>query len=122
MKRLLLLLILAGCADKPASQPLAPTISVTPSELALVVGSAQKLTASCTGDCAQLAWSSDNAAIASVDAAGLVKAIAAGSANVTARVGEVISAPVAVAVTAQQQNPTLTAISVTPATLALAPN
>ena len=61
-------------------------------------------------------WSSDNAAVASIDNTGLVTAVSAGSANITAILGSIKSNVVAVTVA-----PDLTPASITisPSTLSL---
>jgi hypothetical protein len=62
-------------------------------------------------------WVSDNSAVASVDAAGLVTALAAGSANVTASYQSIASNPVAVTVTVDPNLPA--AVVVSPSSLNL---
>ncbi len=80
------------------------TVEVTPSSVSMNVGESRQLAASprnaagtlVTGKSA--AWSSANAAVASVDAAGLVRGVAAGSTTVSATVsGKVGTAAITVA-------------------------
>ncbi len=81
---------------EPTSAPISTTISieVSPSSAILNIGKAQQLTILCmisqglsSGNCsslgAKISFISSNASVAIVDSNGLVKAIAAGSANIT---------------------------------------
>ena len=97
------------------------SITVDPTPLTLGVSTTQQMTA--TGffsdfsvqDLSSTAvWSSSNTAVATVDASGLVTAVGAGTATITATSGT-ISGTASVTVTAA----TLSSIAVTPATLTL---
>ena len=82
----------AAITVSPALQP--TTVSVTPSEVGLAVGDSVQLAAEVrdqNGDAmtgAAVTWSSNNAAIAAVTSAGLVRAASAGTATITATAGQ----------------------------------
>ena len=88
----------------------APTISVLPETVSMSVGGTQQLTASTfpEGIDYGINWSSDNEAVATVDDKGLVTAVAAGTANITAKViwkEQEITASCAVSVAAEAVPP-----------------
>lgn len=60
------------------------TITVTPTELTLEVGETGTLTATSSRAADTFAWSSDDEAVATVDASGVVTAVGAGTATITA--------------------------------------
>jgi uncharacterized protein YjdB len=92
-----LLLVLAAACDsptKPDPEPELPVGSVTlPAAADLAVGRTVQLTADVRDTLdrpypAPIAWSSSNAAVATVDANGLVRGVGPGSAVITAKVGK----------------------------------
>jgi trimeric autotransporter adhesin len=127
---LCLLLVLLGCggggsggssAGNSQTSPTVTSISLTPSgPLALSTGATQQMSASATYSdgstkdvTTSATWSSSSAAVASVSSGGLVTALGAGTANITATLSGVSgSAALTVA-------PVLKSISVTPATASL---
>lgn len=96
----LLLLALAACRDNGGGKaPALQALTVAPAPAYLAVGATQQLTA--TGRFADggtgavtagLAWQSSDPGVAAVDASGLVKAIAAGTARITATHGSGLAA------------------------------
>ena len=91
---LILLVVGLGSCSKDQKQPsIAPTkLSLTPTEIILKVGESKQLTASVEpkGNTPTVIFASDNQEVATVDANGLVKAVAEGTANITAKVGELV--------------------------------
>lgn len=81
------------------------TVEVTPATVSLTAGQTQQLTAvakdstGATLSGRTFTWASSATGVATVDATGLVSAVAGGMANLTASTGGVTSSPVAVAVT-----------------------
>jgi uncharacterized protein YjdB len=93
----------------------AVTVAVTPASPRVVVGGTQQLTANvtaATGVATSVTWLSSNTSIATVDANGLVTAVAAGSATVTARSTANTNATGTATITVAA--PTVTAIAVSP--------
>ena len=87
-------------------------VTVAPTTASLKVGAEQQLTATVTpsdADNKTVTWKSSNPSVATVDGSGKVKAVAAGTANITATAGGVTSAPCVVTVT----NVALTKIEIT---------
>ena len=78
----------------PPPAPRPTTVSVTPSEVRLVVGDSVQLAAEVLDQNGavmanvSVSWTSSNAAVATVSTVGWVKALSAGSANITATSGE----------------------------------
>lgn len=103
---LLAALLVAACGGGGATDTKVPgAITVTPTAATLgAVGQTQQLTAVVTDQdgatitSPSVAWSSDNAGVASVTSTGLVSAVGSGSATITATAGSV-SATAAVTVT-----------------------
>jgi trimeric autotransporter adhesin len=95
------------------------TITVAPPNPTINAGSTQQFTA--TGNynstpftqdiTSSVTWTSDNTAVATIDASGLATAASAGSANITATQGSVTSTPAAVLTVS---NPTLQSMTITP--------
>lgn len=85
-----LALALAGVACSSKGSPRLVTLSVTPGSAYVATGESQQLAASgtysdgSTRTLSGLAWSSSNAAVATVDAGGVVTSVAAGTATITA--------------------------------------
>ena len=86
-------LVFVGCDPTPTPTPTPddPTtegavITVTPEALLMGVGEEQKLTTTVApqGTQLQITWTSDNQEVATVNAAGIVTAVAAGKANIIA--------------------------------------
>jgi N-acetylneuraminic acid mutarotase len=97
------------------------TIKVVPSTASISAGSTRQFTATCTymdssnADCpGTVSWSSSNPAVASIAATGLASGVAAGSTTIKVTSGSVSSSAV-LTVT----SPTLTRITVTPATASI---
>jgi len=73
-----------------AAPPAVAAVSVSPSSASIVTGTTQQLTATTTDSSNNVltgrtvTWASDNSAVATVDANGLVTAVAAGTATITA--------------------------------------
>ncbi|MDO4977829.1 MAG: Ig-like domain-containing protein [Eubacteriales bacterium] len=93
------------------------TLNVSPSSMALTVGDSQSIIASGTGN---ITYSSSNTTVATVDANGLVKALAAGSASITVRAAgdsnhDTASTSVSVSVT----EPVATKVSLSTCTITL---
>ena len=95
------------------------SITIAPSTLSLTVGATQQLTASgfdqfgVAFPLAATTWSSDNMAVATVDATGLVTTLSAGTANITAT-DSGISATSIVTVTNPAPAPILTTLTISP--------
>lgn len=100
-------------------------ISVTPGSASLTAGTTQSLTATLTGRGSYsktVNWKSSNAAIASVNANGVVSANAPGSATITATSAQdsTQSASAAITVTAPAPTPaTVTGVTISPSSAAL---
>ena len=107
----------------PPPPPEPTTVSVTPAEVGLMAGDSVQLAAEVrdqngavmTG--ATVAWSSSDAAVATVTSGGLVRGSSAGSATITATAGQ---ASGTAAVTVSPPPPEPTTVSVTPAEVGLA--
>lgn len=114
----LLVLVLGSCDDDPISTiPTEPTgLTLTPTVATLKVGSTTQLTATVEPHdrTFTVSFTSDNEQIATVNADGLVKAVAEGTAHITARVGHLTQKCVvtvsnsATTVTLDLKTPTLT--------------
>lgn len=114
----LLVLALGSCDDDPISTiPTEPTgLTLTPTAVTLKVGNTKQLTATVEPHdrTFTVSFTSDNEQIATVDADGLVKAVAEGTAHITARVGHLTQKCVvtvsnsAATVTLDLKTPTLT--------------
>ena len=114
-----------GCGGVPNSDPPAKTLaamSITPATFPLVVGGTQQLTATATYSdgskadiSASASWASSNKTVATVNLAGMVTAVAAGTATISANLtGQSGSAAVTVGSTRS-----LVSISITPGSAAL---
>ena len=79
----LVALVLVGC-----EQPVKPVVTIEPTTLTLLVGdtSTLNITVSPAETVAEIVWSSSNSEVASVDANGVVVALAEGTANITASI------------------------------------
>jgi len=113
---------LTSSTQLTVAAPVLVSLSITPANPTLVVGTLQQLTATGTysnGGTAdltnQVQWTSDTPATATVNAGGSVTAVAVGSTVVTAGVGSIIAT---VTVTVSQAS--LVSIAVTPANTSLA--
>lgn len=114
----LLVLVLGSCDDDPISTiPTEPTgLTLTPTAVTLKVGNTKQLTATVEPHdrTFTVSFASDNEQIATVNANGLVKAVAEGTAHITARVGHLTQKCVvtvsnsAATVTLDLKTPTLT--------------
>ena len=80
----------------PPPPPTTASVTVTPSPVTLVAGTTQQLTATARDAAGAVrtgrtfVWQSSNPAVATVDAAGVVRAVGAGSATITAADGTVV--------------------------------
>ena len=124
------LLMAAGCGSSPANSSPSPSNNKTLSSLTLIpvnvslnVNAAQQFTVtgtysdgSQTNVTSSATWASSNAAVAAVNASGLLNAIAPGTATATATVGTV-SANTSVTVNAPVKS--LTSITITPSQLSI---
>ena len=82
-------MLLAGC-DKDNAPVAVPEVTLSRTALTMIVGDTEKLTATVLPEHAGydgLVWSSNNASVALVDVEGLVTAVSAGNATITATVG-----------------------------------
>lgn len=86
-----------------------PALNLAPAGTATLVASAAPAKASLEG----LVWESSDPTVASVDANGVVTGVAAGSASITAKVGEIVSAACVVTVQAAAKPATDCTISAT---------
>ena len=79
-----------GTSDgtKPDSQGNVTSISIAPTTLELAAGETGQLTATVDPSGSAVTWSSDKEEVATVDANGLVTAVAAGIATITAKAGD----------------------------------
>ena len=79
----LVALVLVGC-----EQPVKPVVTIEPTTLTLLVGdtSTLNITVSPAETVAEIVWNSSNSEVASVDANGVVVALAEGTANITASI------------------------------------
>jgi uncharacterized protein YjdB len=108
----------------PAANPVLTSISLTPATATVVAGSSTQLTATAKDQngaalAAQpvITFNTSSSTIATVDAAGLVTGVAAGTATITATSGTTTSPVATITVTAATAvNPVLTSITLTPAT------
>jgi uncharacterized protein YjdB len=113
------LLILSGCGkSNTATSVTVAMIAVAPNPESIAAGATQQFTAKATFNngttadvSSQVTWSSSNITIATINASGMLTAVATGSTTVTASVSGV-NGTVDVTVTA---NKTLTSIAVSPA-------
>ncbi len=104
--------LLASCGDEeptapPLAEPVATSISVSPTDMTLdALGDTVRLTATVLDQRGQVmvgaavTWSSSDEAVVAVDAAGLATAVADGDAVVTAAIGEDRAAAASIAVRA----------------------
>lgn len=111
---------LSGCSDGGPSGPSVASVEVTPSSASLLVGATQQLAAAARTSSGALvsgktaSWTSSSAAVATVDASGLVRALDAGTATITATIdGKAGGA--AITVTAAP----VASVALTPASLVL---
>lgn len=82
-------MLLAGC-DKDNAPVAVSEVTLSRTALTMIVGDTEKLTATVLPEHAGydgLVWSSNNASVALVDVEGLVTAVSAGNATITATVG-----------------------------------
>jgi hypothetical protein len=94
------------------------SIAVTPASATINAGSTQQFTATGTYNAppttqditSSVTWASDNTAVATIDASGLATGASAGTANITATQGSVVSSPATLTVS----NPILQSITITP--------
>jgi uncharacterized protein YjdB len=123
----LLVALLAGCSDGPTAPGAGPdtasgvaSVAVSPSALSLTAGATAALTATPRGadgsvlSASPISWTSTDTSVATVSAAGLVQARAAGTATIRAS-SEGKSGTVALTVTAGPVAPTVAWILITPA-------
>lgn len=114
-------LLSTACGGSDSTQPPPPpptvtTVAVTPSTATLILGAERQLSATASGDAGPISgksfsWSSDATAVATVSNTGLVHALAAGTATITATVdGKSGNAVI------QVQNPTPVLTAITPST------
>ena len=87
-KCILSLIVVATLALVGCEPPVQPEITVEPTTLNLLVGDTSVLSATITPTeiVAEIVWSSSNAEVATVDANGVVVAVAEGTANITASI------------------------------------
>lgn len=76
--------LILGCGKDSSTAPSGPFLEVTPLFTGLIEGSTLQLAATISGEDVPVTWESNNPAVATVTAAGLVKAVGAGSAAATA--------------------------------------
>ena len=92
-----------GSSDVSVVPITSVVITSTGTDEPLGIGATLQLTAAATSAQGpvpvRITWASDNTAVATVDPTGLVTTVGRGDANITAAVGSVVSAPVAVKVT-----------------------
>lgn len=82
------LLLLAGCSPSKAVTPL-PVVTVTPADTSIVPGQTVQLTATVSNASdSTVTWSSGVPVVAVVSRSGLVTGVSAGSAVITATVGQ----------------------------------
>ncbi|MCC6242532.1 MAG: Ig-like domain-containing protein, partial [Gemmatimonadaceae bacterium] len=121
-------LLLAACGGGSTDTPATPTLStiaLSPNTASLVIGATQTLSVLASysdGSTATLtsgvSFTSGTSSVASVSSAGVVTAVAAGSATITASSsGKTATATITVTAPA----PTLTSIAITPTAISLAP-
>jgi uncharacterized protein YjdB len=119
-----------GCGGGGSKTPSATaaelsSIQITPASTTLAVGKTQQLKATGTHTdnstvdlTSAVTWFSASQSVASVNASGLVTAVSAGPAAITATFGSISSAPASINVTAAVP-PTLSSIQITPASATL---
>lgn len=98
--------ILLYVEDEEEPTPTEPSITLNKTELSLVADATETLTATTVPADAEVSWSSSDETAATVSDAGLVTAVAEGTATITASItvdGETYSDTCAVTVTAEQQ-------------------
>ena len=107
-----------GTSDgtKPDSQGNVTSISIAPTTLELAAGETGQLTATVDPSGTAVTWSSDKEEVATVDANGLVTAVAAGITTITAKAGDK-SATCEVTVTANPAATPLTMEAITAGTI-----
>jgi len=107
-----------GTSDgtKPDSQGNLTSISIAPTTLELAAGETGQLTATVDPSGTAVTWSSDKEEVATVDANGLVTAVAAGIATITAKAGDK-TATCEVTVTANPAATPLTMEAITAGTI-----
>lgn len=107
-----------GTSDgtKPDSQGNVTSISIAPTTLELAAGETGQLTATVDPSGTAVTWSSDKEEVATVDANGLVTAVAAGIATITAKAGDK-TATCEVTVTANPAATPLTMEAITAGTI-----
>jgi uncharacterized protein YjdB len=87
----------SGSCAAPTPTPVLTTINITPLTASLTVGGTTQQLSAATLDqngttiAAELTWASDNTAVATVDANGLVTPVAEGTANITATSNSITS-------------------------------
>jgi uncharacterized protein YjdB len=112
-----------GATAPPAPTPTMTSVALDPSSLILTAGGSAQLTArglysdGSTAACTPSSWSSAQPQIASVSNSGMVTAVRAGTASVTALCNGMVSSPAALTVNAAR--PTITSVNLVPGALAL---
>lgn len=121
---------LAACGDKvTVTQPVTPTpgvtsVSVAPQNLTIAINQEVQYAASVIADAGvavTVTWSSGNSAIATVDANGKVKGIAAGTTTITATSTADVGKKGIASVTVSAVPPSIISFTITPTTATLAP-
>ena len=112
--------------EAPAETPAVTAVEVSPASATLTVGETAAFTADVTatgGASEAVAWSSSNETVATVDADGLVTALAAGTATITATsdFDDTVSGTGTVTVNAAPVEPAVSAVTVSPANAAAIP-
>ena len=109
-----------------ASATTLTTITISQASLTIGINGASQLTATCkdqtgkgmTCPTQQFVWSSDNTSIATVDSlSGLVTGVSVGTANITVKVGTIVSNKSVITVSATA--PSLTSITISPESIAI---
>ena len=95
------------------------SITVSPASASLQVGQTQQLTPQTFDQAGNpfsttVTWTSNNTAVATVDQAGLVSAVSAGTAKITASNGSIVSPASTITVTSPPPTPVLSSITVSP--------
>jgi hypothetical protein len=112
--------------DGEPGEPVVTSVTVSPAESTLQVGTTRELAAAVQGEGDfddTVTWSSSDDEIASVSESGLVTAVAEGTATITATSNETpgVTGTATVIVTTEPVETEVTAVTVTPATASLAP-
>lgn len=116
------LFALVACGGAPASSPAVSTITVTPANPSIVIGTTQALTAKATDSSsnpiagATFTWTSSDTAVATIDANGLATAVSPGSSTIIAASGG-INGITKLTVTPVPVAPVITGLTVTPSSL-----